>query len=101
MDDISNRVRELEIKAEKAVADIKTLQDRCTEHGKEIDSLQISNASMSTTLSRIDTTVSKIDEKLDASNAKPAQRWDDLVKQVISIVVAAIVGLALMKVGLQ
>lgn len=56
---------------------------------------------MDTVLTRIDATVAKIDGRMDAQQMKPAQRWDDLVKQVITLVVAAAVGTILIRLGLQ
>ncbi len=73
---------------------------RIAKHGEEIDSLRINEASITTTLGRIDSTVIKIDGKLDAVHDKPAQRWEDLVKQVIAILAAAVLAAALAKVGL-
>ncbi len=73
---------------------------RIAKHGEEIDSLRINEASITTTLGRIDSTVIKIDGKLDAVHDKPAQRWEDLIKQVIAILAAAVLAAALAKVGL-
>lgn len=52
-------------------------------------------------LTRIDDTVAKIDARLDDTAAKPAQRWDALVTQVIGLVVAALVGMAMMQAGIS
>lgn len=73
---------------------------RITKHGEEIDELKIREATMSVTLSRIDQTVGKIDAKLDIQEQKPARRWESLVSQIISLLVAAIAALVLAKVGL-
>ena len=73
---------------------------RITKHGEEIDELKIREATMSVTLSRIDQTVGKIDAKLDVQEQKPARRWESLVSQIISLLVAAIAALVLAKIGL-
>lgn len=73
---------------------------RITKHGEEIDELKIREATMSVTLSRIDQTVGKIAAKLDIQEQKPARRWESLVTQIISLLVAAIVALVLAKIGL-
>ena len=73
---------------------------RITKHGEEIDELKIREATMSVTLSRIDQTVGKIDAKLDIQEQKPARRWESVVSQIISLLVAAIAALVLAKVGL-
>lgn len=73
---------------------------RIAKHGEEIDELKIREATMSVTLSRINQTVGKIDAKLDIQEQKPARRWESLVSQIISLLVAAIAALVLAKVGL-
>lgn len=73
---------------------------RITKHGEEIDELKIREATMSVTLNRIEQTVGKIDAKLDINEQKPARRWDALVTQIMSLMVAAISALVLAKIGL-
>lgn len=101
MEDLDGRVRKLESDSNLLKADVKTLDERVTSHGVELDNLRIKSATMDTVLTRIDATVSKIDGRLDAQQMKPAQRWEDLVKQVIALVVAAVVGAVLLRMGLQ
>ena len=101
MEDMDGRVRKLEADSQQMMADIKTLDERVSTHGAELDELKIKSATMDTVLNRIDATVAKIDGRMDAQQMKPAQRWDDLVKQVITLVVAAVVGAILLRLGLQ
>lgn len=101
MDDMDGRVRKLEADSQQMMADIRTLDERVSNHGRELDELKIKSATMNTVLTRIDATVAKIDGRMDAQQMKPAQRWDDLVKQVITLVVAAVVGAILLRLGLQ
>lgn len=101
MEDLDGRVRKLESDSNLLKADVKTLDERVTSHGVELDNLRIKSATMNTVLTRIDATVSKIDGRLDAQQMKPAQRWEDLVKQVIALAVAAVVGAILLRMGLQ
>lgn len=101
MEDLDGRVRKLESDSNLLKADVKTLDERVTSHGVELDNLRIKSATMDTVLTRIDATVSKIDGRLDAQQMKPAQRWEDLVKQVIALAVAAVVGAILLRMGLQ
>ena len=101
MEEMDSRVRKLEADSQQMKADIKTLDERVGNHGDELDELKIKSATMNTVLTRIDTTVAKIDGRMDAQQMKPAQRWDDLVKQVITLVVAAVVGTILIRLGLQ
>ena len=98
---MDGRVRQLESDNKLLKADVRTLDERVTSHGVELDNLRIKSATMDTVLTRIDSTVSKIDGRLDAQQMKPAQRWEDLVKQVTALVVAAVVGAILLKMGLQ
>ena len=98
---MDGRVRKLEADSQQMMADIKTLDGRVSNHGTELDDLKIKIATMNTVLTRIDATVAKIDGRMDAQQMKPAQRWDDLVKQVIALVVAAVVGAIMLRLGLQ
>ena len=101
MEDMDERVRKLEADSQQMMADIETLDKRVANHGAELDELKIKSATMDTVLTRIDATVAKIDGRMDAQQMKPAQRWDDLVKQVITLVVAAVLGAILLRLGLQ
>lgn len=101
MEEMDSRVRKLEADSQQMKADIKTLDERVSNHGMELDELKIKSATMNTVLTRIDATVAKIDGRMDAQQMKPAQRWDDLVKQVTTLVVAAVVGAILIRLGLQ
>lgn len=101
VEDMDGRVRKLEADSQQMMADIKTLDERVGNHGVELDELKIKSATMNTVLTRIDATVAKIDGRMDAQQMKPAQRWDDLVKQVITLVVAAVVGAIMLRLGLQ
>jgi len=80
---------------------VESHERRITEHGKEIDELKISEATMGVTLSRIDQTVGKIDAKLEASEQRPGRRWETVTSQLIAIIVAAIMALVLAKIGLS
>lgn len=101
MEEMDSRVRKLEADSQQMKADIKTLDERVSNHGMELDELKIKSATMNTVLTRIDATVAKIDGRMDAQQMKPAQRWDDLVKQVTTLVVAAVVGAIMIRLGLQ
>lgn len=68
------RVRKLEADSQQMMSDIKTLDERVSNHGTELDELKIKSATMDTVLTRIDATVAKIDGRMDAQQMKPAQR---------------------------
>lgn len=101
MQDIEDRVCKIEADNQQILANIKTLGERVGRHGAELDELKIKSATMNTVLTRIDATVMKIDGRLDAQQMKPAQRWDDVVKQVITLVIAAAFGAVMVNLGLQ
>ena len=78
-----------------------TVETRVARHGEEIDALSRDSTRMDVILARIDQTVGKIDGKLDALDRKPAQRWESLTAQVIAIIVAALMAVALYQMGLK
>lgn len=78
-----------------------TVETRVARHGEEIDALSRDSTRMDVILARIDQTVGKIDGKLDSISAKPAQRWESLTAQVIAIIVAALLAVALYQMGLK
>ena len=49
---------------------------------------------------RIESDVKEIKSDLKEVTSKPAKRWDNLVTQIIGILVAAVVGFLLAKIGL-
>ena len=49
---------------------------------------------------RVEGDVKEIKDDVKSIKDKPAKRWDNLITQVISILVAAVVGFALAKLGL-
>ena len=78
-----------------------TVETRVARHGEEIDALSRDSTRMDVILARIDQTVGKIDGKLDSLDRKPAQRWESLTAQVIAIIVAALMAVALYQMGLK
>ena len=48
----------------------------------------------------VEDTVKKIDSKVESLASKPAKRWDNMINQIITIVVAALAGFILAKIGL-
>lgn len=49
---------------------------------------------------RVESDVKEIKSDVKALASKPAKRWDSLVSQLITLVVAAVVGFVLAKIGL-
>lgn len=99
--DHERRISKLEADAQQAIAEINVLQNRVSKHGMELDEIRTKSEVNEAILSRIDETVAKIDARMDESDAKPAQRWESVVTQVISLIVAALFGMLLIQAGLE
>lgn len=80
---------------------IDAVERRVSKHGEEIDDLKIGMAKTDVILSRIDSTVGQIDAKLDELGAKPGQRWESLTAQILAIIVAAFMAVALSRMGFR
>ena len=48
----------------------------------------------------VETNVEEIKEKVNTLTEKPAKRWENLIAQIISILVAAVIGFFIAKIGL-
>jgi predicted nuclease with TOPRIM domain len=48
----------------------------------------------------VENTVKKIDSKVENLSSKSGKRWDNLINQIITIVVAAVAGFILAKIGM-
>lgn len=98
---IEERVSAMEQQLDGVSSELKTVNDRIAKHGMEIDDLRIQSATTNAVLDRIDDTVTTINRKLDEERDKPAERWDTIINQVITVVVAALVGIVLARLGLN
>lgn len=80
------------------------LQDQNSESHREIfqrlNSLEQSDAVQKEQYSTILSKLDALSAQVQALEAKPAKRWESLVGQIIGLVVAALVGLAVAKIGL-
>lgn len=65
-----------------------------------IHSLAESIAVLVNTVNDIKSDVAKLDGKVEALEAKPAKKWETVVDIVFKLLITAIVGLALAKIGL-
>lgn len=101
LEDIEARVRQLESDSQQLKAEVSSLDQRVGKHGQELDEMRVKNAANEAILSRIDRTVTKIDEKMEAQEAKPGKRWEELTSQIIALAVAALAGIVLARIGLQ
>lgn len=48
----------------------------------------------------VEKTVKKIESNVESLTSKPAKKWENLINQIITIIVAAIAGFILAKLGL-
>ena len=65
-----------------------------------LDSMATSMAVMAEKQSTMSEKVDSIDSKVTAIEKKPAQKWEGLVEQVLKLLVAAMVGFVLARIGL-
>ena len=83
---------------------VETLEGRVTKHGVEIQSLQIGTTAldikleaMQSTLEVIQAAIDRLNDKVDALASVPGEHWKDVTKQVIALLVAAVVGFLITK----
>ncbi|MEY8317768.1 hypothetical protein AALB19_10710 [Oscillospiraceae bacterium 50-58] len=55
---------------------------------------------MATKQDTMNQNVQDLNEKVEKLEAEPGNRWKDLTKQVVTLIVAALIGFALAKIGL-
>lgn len=75
----------LESRVEKCEKDIGVL------YSKANDSV-IAQTRISTQLDNVLLAIGKLEKALEQMQSKPAQRWENLISQIISVAVAAIIG---------
>ena len=74
--------------------------DKLEENYEVLNKLVTSVEVMGTNLKNMDSTLQKLDQRVEAQESKPARRWDDLVKTVIGIVVGAVLALVFAHIGI-
>lgn len=96
MDNMETRLATLE-------ADLKTAFHRIDEirnRQATLDDLVVSVKQLAIREENVEANVKEIKADVKALTNKPAERWNDLVKTIIGIIVAGVVGFVLAKVGL-
>lgn len=68
---------------------------------KKLEGLTVAIEKMSVSISTMATEIKKQGERLEAIEAKPGKRWENIVSDVIKLVVAAAVGFTLARLGLS
>lgn len=92
---LENRLTRLESDMQYLGEEIVDLQDNQT----EIKSLAMSVNTLALQVKRLVDDMCKVDGRLAAIESKPAQRWDSLVKTLITALVAGAVGYAISLIG--
>ncbi len=97
--EISNehRLTEVEARSKSNMHRIDELERRMG----ALEQQQTTVAVLAERMKGVESNVEEIKADVKSLKAKPAKRWDNLVNQIISIIVAAIIGFALAQIGLQ
>lgn len=96
MDDTEHRLTRLESDLKTAFSKIDELRNRQT----AFDDLVISVKQLAIREENVEADIKEIKADVKTLTNKPAERWNDLVKTIIGLIVAAVVGFILAKVGL-
>lgn len=96
MDDTEHRLTRLESDLKTAFSKIDELRNR----QNAFDDLVISVKQLAIREENVEADIKEIKADVKTLTNKPAERWNDLVKTAIGLIVAAVVGFILAKVGL-
>ncbi len=96
MDDTEHRLTRLESDLKTAFSKIDELRNR----QNAFDDLVISVKQLAIREENVEADIKEIKADVKTLTNKPAERWNDLVKTVIGLIVAGVVGFILAKVGL-
>lgn len=87
-----------------------SVEGRCKSNTHRIDKLEkdtevlnrlaTSMEVMAERQERVADTVDKLDQKVTDLESKPGKRWDDMVDKVVWLVLSALIGYALAKIGI-
>lgn len=95
MDDTEHRLTKLESDLKTAFSKIDELRNR----QNAFDDLVISVKQLAIREENVEADIKEIKADVKTLTNKPAERWNDLVKTIIGLIVAAVVGFILAKVG--
>lgn len=97
----------MDLEHEKRLTAVESRSESNERRIEEVEKRQTSLETLTSTVKvlvereeRVESDVKEIKTDVKNLNAKPAKRWDALVTQVITIVVAALIGFVLAKIGL-
>ena len=98
-----DRLNEVESGEKVQSEQYKQIQEKMDENKKSIAEIKADNKTMLAQLNDISVKMSGVDSlktSVDELKAKPAKKWEELVKQVVSLVVGAVVAMVFFKIGL-
>lgn len=95
MDDTEHRLTRLESDLKTAFSKIDELRNR----QNAFDDLVISVKQLAIREENVEADIKEIKADVKTLTNKPAERWNDLVKTIIGLIVAGVVGFILAKVG--
>lgn len=73
--------------------------DKLEKRQDDLDGIVKAVAVMKNDQEYIKDSVSKIENKVDEMAAKPARRWDGLVEAIVTVLIGAVCGFVLSKIG--
>jgi tetrahydromethanopterin S-methyltransferase subunit G len=101
--DIEHRLTEVEQRSKSNAHRIDDLEETTKAINSLATSMQVmvsEQKHQTSAMTEIKADVAKLDSKVETIERKPAKRWDSLVNQLITIIVAAVAGFILAKIGL-
>lgn len=94
--DHERRLTEIEARSKSNTRRIEGIEKR----QDDIEKLAISVEKLALRESNVESNVEEIKTKVDVLSNKSGQRWDGLIDKIITVLVAALVGFILAKIGL-
>lgn len=93
---LEHRLTEVEARTKSNTHRLDELERRQNTHGDLVGTVEV----LANRVGRVEEDLKEIKSDVKSLTAKPARRWDNLVNQIITIVVAAVAGFVLAKLGL-
>ena len=93
---VEHRLTEVEDRSKSNMHRIDKLEERQDNLDKIASSVQV----LATRQEQVESDVKEIKSDVKTIAAKPAKRWEDLVTKVVGLIVAAVVGFLLARIGL-
>lgn len=90
------RLTEVEARAESNTHRL----DEVEKKQDDLSELVVTVGKLATREERVESDVKEIKNDVKTLTSKPAKRWDNLVSQIITLVVAAFIGFVLARIGL-